>query len=120
MPPSLYAFDIDHTLEVSNGPVPVHALRELVDQGHIVGLCGNWALMVRATPDWHRLIAFVGPVGTTKAEFLAQLKQHVPAREYVMVGNDPNTGLGSSQDRSAAAAAGFRFILERDFAAGSR
>lgn len=120
MAPSLYAFDVDDTLEVSSGPVRVTALRELVELGHVVGLCGNWAVLVRAVPDWHRVISFVGPLGLSKAEFLAQLKLHVPAREYVMVGNDPETGRGSSLDRSAALAAGFRFILECDFAAGNR
>jgi hypothetical protein len=116
----LYAFDVDHTLEVSDGPVAVAALRELVAQGHIVGLCGNWAVLVRAIPDWHRVISFLGPLGVSKAEFLVQLKRHVPADDYVMVGNDPDTGLGCSPDRSAATEAGWRFVLERDFAAGSR
>jgi len=120
MAASLYAFDVDDTLEVSDGPVPVAALRELVEQGHVVGLCGNWAVLVRAVPDWHRVISFLGPLGISKAEFLVQLKLHVPASDYVMVGNDPDAGRGSSPDRSAAVEAGFRFILERDFAAGSR
>lgn len=118
--PNLFAFDVDDTLEVSNGPVTVGALRELVAQGHIVGLCGNWAVFVRAVADWQRLISFLGPLGISKAEFLVQLRLHVAAADYVMVGNDPLTGHGCSLDRSAADEAGWRFIIERDFATGKR
>jgi hypothetical protein len=120
MAPAVYAFDVDDTLDVSDGPVSIASLRELVAQGHIVGLCGNWAVMVRAVSDWHRLISFLGPLSLSKTEFLVQLKLHVPASDHVMVGNDPTTGVGSSPDRSAAAEAGWRFVLERDFAAGAR
>ena len=118
--PRVYAFDVDDTLEVSNGPVTVAALRDLVERGQIVGLCGNWAVLVRAIGDWQRFVSFLGPLGLTKAEFLTQLKLYIPAADYVMVGNDPSTGNGSSPDRSAADAAGWRFVLERDFAAGLR
>jgi hypothetical protein len=46
----VYAFDVDETLEVSNGPVKLLDLAKLREQGHIVGLCGNWAAFpVRAT-----------------------------------------------------------------------
>jgi hypothetical protein len=117
---TVFAFDVDHTLEVSEGPVTVATLRELVELNQVVGLCGNWAVFVRAVPDWQRVISFLGPLGVTKAEFLMQLRLHVPASDYVMVGNDPETGHGSSLDRSAAAEAGWRFVLEREFAAGSR
>ena len=120
MTPACFAFDVDHTLEVSGGPVTVASLRELVERGEIVGLCGNWAVFVGAVPDWHRLISFLGPLGISKAEFLIQLRTHVPAREYVMVGNDPATGLGASPDREAAEVAAWRFVLERDFALGRR
>jgi hypothetical protein len=116
----VFAFDVDDTLEVSNGPVTVSALRELVGQGHVVGLCGNWAVFVQAVADWHRIISFLGPLGISKAEFLVQLRLHVPASDYIMVGNDPATGRGSSLDRSAAEEAAWRFILERDFATGAR
>ena len=116
----LYAFDVDETLEVSNGPVPLDALVALREQGHIVGLCGNWAVFVQAVPEWHRVVSFVGPLQLTKAAFLVQLRLHVPADEYVMVGNDPATGWGNSLDREAAEKAGWKFILEADFAAGAR
>ncbi|HKY39643.1 MAG TPA: hypothetical protein VJN18_27080 [Polyangiaceae bacterium] len=120
MLPRVYAFDVDDTLEVSNGPVAVAALRALADEGDVVGLCGNWAVLVRAVPDWHRFVSFLGPFHVTKPAFLIQLRLHVPASDFVMVGNDPSTGHGSSADRSAAEQAAWRFLLERDFAAGSR
>jgi hypothetical protein len=118
--PCVFAFDVDHTLEVSDGPVSVDALRALVKQGHVVGLCGNWGVFVRAVPEWQRVISFLGPLGITKAEFLVQLRRYVPARDYIMVGNDPLTGRGASADRDAALEAGWRFIVELDFAAGAR
>jgi hypothetical protein len=120
MPPHLYAFDVDHTLEVSDGPVPIAALRALREEGHIVGLCGNWAVFVRAVPEWHRMVSFVGPFQLSKADFLVQLRLYMRASEYVMVGNDPGTGWGNSADREAAEEAGWRFICEADFAAGAR
>jgi len=118
--PCLYAFDVDETLEVSNGPVAVEALRSLGAEGHIVGLCGNWAVFVRKVPEWHRVVSFLGPFALSKADFLAQLRLYVRAGDYVMVGNDPATGWGNSADRAAAERAGWRFIRETDFAAGAR
>jgi hypothetical protein len=120
MPSRLYAFDVDHTLEVSDGPVPIAALGALREEGHIVGLCGNWAVFVRAVPEWHRMVSFVGPFQLSKADFLVQLRLYMRASEYVMVGNDPATGWGNSADREAAEEAGWRFIREADFAAGAR
>jgi hypothetical protein len=120
MLPRLYAFDVDHTLDISDGPVAVAALRALREEGHIVGLCGNWAVFVQAIPEWHHIVSFVGPFQLAKADFLTQLRLYVRAAEYVMVGNDPSTGWGNSADREAAQAAGWRFIQEAHFAAGAR
>jgi uncharacterized SAM-dependent methyltransferase len=120
MLPRLYAFDVDETLEVSSGPVPVTALSALRDEGHIVGLCGNWGVFVQAVPEWHRIVSFVGPLQLSKADFLTQLRLHIRAGDYVMVGNDPRTGWGTSADREAAERAGWRFIREAEFAAGAR
>jgi hypothetical protein len=76
--------------------------------------------LVKAVPDWHRVVSFLGPFHVAKADFLIQLRLHIPARDYVMVGNDPSTGRGSSADRAAAEQAGWRFILEVEFATGAR
>jgi hypothetical protein len=121
MLPRLYAFDVDDTLEISDGPVPLAALRQLREEGHIVGLCGNWALFVRKVPAWHRLVSFLGPIQfSSKADFLGQLRMYITASDYILVGNDPVTGWGSSADREAAELAGWRFLREAEFAAGAR
>jgi len=112
----LYAFDVDHTLTVSGGPIGLDAVRQLREEGHITGLCGNWAMVV-GHKGWHTLFSFIGPLSMTKPEFLKHLSQYIPAAEYVMVGNDAP---GLSQDGAAAREAGWRFIRENDFAAGGR
>ena len=43
----VYAFDVDETLELSAGPIPMRALSDLHLAGHAVGLCGNWALVAQ-------------------------------------------------------------------------
>ena len=55
----LYAFDVDETLEVSNGPMKLLDLVKLRQQGHIVGLCGNWTMVTLHCPDWHQICSFV-------------------------------------------------------------
>lgn len=101
----LIAFDVDDTLGVSGGPIPLDFLLELRSKGHIVGLCGNWALFVRQTPDWPYIVSFLGPMEMTKTAFLLQLRTYIQADAYVMVGNDT--------DKPHAEAAGFRFVYER-------
>ncbi len=108
----VYAFDVDETLEVSKGPVKLFDL-------HIVGLCGNWAMVTLHCPDWHRICSFVGPCGIEKDDFLRQLRQYIPGDDYVMVGNILGMS-GASDDRGAADRAGWRFIQESEFAKGVR
>ena len=43
----IYAFDVDDTLEVSGGPISIASVSSLKPQGHIVGLNGNWAVVVQ-------------------------------------------------------------------------
>jgi hypothetical protein len=114
-----YAIDVDETLEISGGPVTITSLVELVKAGHIVGICGNWGLFVQRVQGWHWISSFLN-VLTPKAEFLAHLKLYVPAEEYVMVGNATRLGAQSYDDETAAQQAGWRFILEKNFAAGER
>ena len=104
---NVYAFDVDHTLEVSDGPVTLESLADLRRAGNIVGLCGNWALVTRGVPDWHLNISFIGPLNLTKAAFLDQIASNVPADEYIVVGNDPDH-FGASPDKYTAASAGWR------------
>jgi hypothetical protein len=113
----LYAFDVDDTLEISNGPVRLADMQALRASGHIVGLCGNWGLFTRSVRDWHKQVSFIGPMRLTKTDYLIELRTHVFAESYVMVGNDPRI-FGASDDATAAREAGFRFIREFEFAEG--
>jgi hypothetical protein len=116
---NLYAFDVDDTLEISNGPVRLADLRALRDSGHIVGLCGNWGLVTSNVPDWHKRVSFIGPMSGSKTDFLIELRTYVRAESYIMVGNDPRI-FGASDDATASREAGFRFIREVEFAKGAR
>lgn len=132
--PKCYAFDVDETLEISNGPVPLAALAEVRNQGHIVGICGNWGLFVQRVPNWHACVSFVNcsavfevdkQIIGDKGWWLHQFKRYTPADEYIMVGNvfGRVNSLGftcGSRDSEAAAFAGWRFIVEDDFAKGVR
>ena len=115
----IYAFDVDDTLEVSGGPVSLESVRSLKSEGHIVGLNGNWAVVVRSAPQWHRIFSFIGPMEMSKETFLNQLKTYIRADDYAMVGNIKGLS-GASDDQGAAHLAGWRFIKESDFAAGAR
>jgi len=114
----VYAFDVDETLEVSGGPVTMASLMALRVEGHIVGLCGNWAVACARSPGWQHLVSFMN-VGVDKETFLITLRRFIPAEEHIMVGNVPGVS-GVSDDIGAARVAGWRFIRESDFAAGVR
>ncbi len=115
----IYAFDVDDTLEVSNGPVSIASVGAIRARGHIVGLNGNWAMVVQAVPLWHQVFSFIGPMEMSKETFLNQLKTYIPADDYIMVGNIKGVS-GLSDDQGAAQLAGWRFIKESDFATGAR
>ena len=116
---NIYAFDVDETLNVSAGPVSLASIDEVKRRGDIVGLNGNWAVVVQTVPLWHRLFSFIGPMEMSKEIFLKQLKTYIRADDYVMVGNIKGIS-GASDDEGAAGSAGWRFIKESDFAAGVR
>src|SRR5207253_2455345 len=120
----VYAFDVDETLEISNGPVKLDSMRELRSQGHIIGICGNYHCFCNRVSDWPSFCNFLGQGYLPKEHFLHMLKNNrsVPADDYVMVGNvfGRKNSLGfvcGSHCSEAAAAAGWRFIVEGDFAA---
>ena len=115
----IYAFDVDETLEVSGGPVSVKSIADLKPSGDVVGLNGNWAVVVQNVPLWHRIFSFIGPMEMAKDVFLRQLKTYIRADDYIMVGNILGVS-GGSDDQGAASLAGWRFIKESDFAAGAR
>jgi hypothetical protein len=115
----IYAFDVDDTLEVAGGPVSVKNIADLKPAGDVLGLNGNWAVVVQKVPLWHRIFSFIGPMEMSKDVFLRQLKTYIQADDYIMVGNIPGVS-GASDDQGAAILAGWRFIKESDFAAGAR
>ena len=115
----IYAFDVDDTLEVASGPISIASVESLKPQGHIVGLNGNWAVVVQSVQVWHRIFSFIGPMEMSKDVFLNQLKTYILADDYIMVGNIKGVS-GASDDEGAASLAGWRFIKESDFAAGAR
>lgn len=117
--PTVYAFDVDETLEVSGGPIKLQDLMDLRVQGHIVGLCGNWAALTMQVPGWQYLVSFLGEGAPNKEAALINLKRYIPADDYVMVGNILGVS-GASDDKGAAERAGWRFIKEADYAAGAR
>jgi len=75
----VYAFDVDETLDISGGPIPLSRVAELRDAGHIVGICGNFAVVTLQVPTWASLFSFIGPMAMTKADFLRQISTYVPA-----------------------------------------
>lgn len=121
----VYAFDFDETFETSNGPVTLEMLRNLRNEGHIVGICGNWAGFVHTVSGWQNVVSFINCGGTPKEVHLNELKRWIPADDFVMVGNvfgEKNSlgFVGGSHDSEVAANCGWRFIKEDDFANGAR
>ena len=128
----VYAFDVDETLEPARGPVTLQSIRDLREQGHIVGICGNLAGFCRID-DWHKLVSFLlhfdtyplfgGPMGSClpKEAWLRVFREvtFTGAEDYVMVGNIQGVS-GGSDDQGAAQRASWRFIKESDFAEGQR
>lgn len=115
----VYSFDVDETLEVSGGPVTIQSMMELRDQGHIVGLCGNWATFCHRVVGWQNVISFMNAGTPNKETHLIQLRTYIPADEFIMVGNILGVS-GGSDDQGAADRSGWRFIKESDFANGVR
>lgn len=115
----VYALDVDETLEVSGGPVTLQMMMDLRNQGHIVGLCGNWAAFCHRVTGWQHLISFMNAGTPNKETHLMDLKRYIPADDFVLVGNILGVS-GSSDDQGAAQRSGWRFISEREFADGVR
>jgi hypothetical protein len=114
---NLYLFDVDHTLEFAGGPITVVQLMRLREAGHVIGLCGNWGAFTQRYRGWWSLISLMS-VAVDKVTFMQQVKTYCPGFDrYVMVGNDGD-GVTVSADRAAAEAAGWEFVLERDFKEG--
>lgn len=125
--PKVYAFDVDDTLQVAGGPIPLEALEQLRKEGHIVGLCGNVHAFTSRVDKWWDLISFTlifdgSPLGWPSKHrqlTLFRLLTHKKADAYVLVGNIKDVS-GASDDKTAADLSGWTFIKESDFVAGVR
>jgi len=129
---NVYAFDVDDTLEISNGTISLASLMQLRRDGHIVGICGNlnafcrvegWQHLVSFTLNFDTYPIFGGPMGScfSKDVWLRLFRETTfpNADDYVMVGNIIGV-TGASDDQGAAQRAGWRFISEQSFANGER
>lgn len=128
--PAIYCFDVDDTLAFSGairpGAVSMNDVMKLRNQGCITGICGNYDAIIPKFKDWFNYFSFYGPAwpGITKLNRtdnkhnqLLNIKEHIQAERYVMVGNrrgDPNAH-GGSQDDIQARLAGWEFIEESKF-----
>lgn len=111
--PIIVAFDVDHTLEVSNGPVSIGLLRLLAGtRWFVVGICGNWAKLVQEDPFWKYYCSFLGQMGMRKADFLRGVSNYMPHERKIFVGNDGSNN--TSEDSAAAIEAGWEFVKEED------
>lgn len=136
MYPAVYAFDVDDTLAIPNGPFPgpitLDMLVQLRLQSNPVGLCGNFLNAFKYAPDIWKIISFYGPeelLGTSlvahhqyKHFQLLRVAKIMKANRYVMVGNrqgDPKVRPGS-QDNVQAKLAKWEFIDETSFSKGVR
>lgn len=133
--PSVYALDIDNTLNIPGSPYPGPVdLRDVVDlknRGNIVGIAGNYYVAFKFWRDVFKVINFWGPMSShNKASFLGAVKMDIARTQpqynrYLVVGNkrdDAMKGLvlPSSQDDGWARLAGWSFLSETEFAQGRR
>ena len=126
----LYLFDYDGTLNLPShvmpGPIDIQDVVYLRNQGHAVGMMGDWQALIKNYPDWWKVFCSIGPIekmgpiAAAKAEDLTVMRKFFPRDwEIIMVGNRPGVH-PVSNDSGAAAVAGVRFISETDFANGKR
>jgi len=96
------AFDVDGTLEISGGPIPLSKLWELKKAGVVVGVVGNWELAIKHI----RGLDFYQAGIPNKAEILRAIGEGKVLRIYV----------GDTEDDAGQAlAAGWIFLYPRDF-----
>jgi hypothetical protein len=131
----VYGFDVDNTLNIGPypGPVTLDMVWDTFNQGNIVGVCGHYALVMKAVPQWWKLITFFGGHPgfiPYKPAFMQSIKQAILLGDsnidaFIMVGNtrqDAQNGLvlPTANDDGAARLAGWGFLKEDQFAAGYR
>jgi hypothetical protein len=110
-------FDVDETLEISGGPIKIQQLFNLRNEGHIIGICGNFHPYTNLIPQWHLFTSLIKISNERKHQYLIAVKEHIPADRYVMVGNIHPSNAPYS-DKDEAELAGWEFISELDFKDG--
>lgn len=96
---NVYAFDVDGTLETSDGPIWIRQLRMLQGQGHYVYI---------VSPSMKRPKGFPVVLVGTRAENLAAVKSMHPDEDRFVYLSDNN-------DQAEAEAAGFEYVDRNDF-----
>ncbi len=128
---TVYLFDVDHTLECSNGPVKIQSMADLCNEGHITGICGNFTCFAKRVKYWYKICSLFNTffmyerdgVRMDKTDFMLFVRSAVDADDYVLIGNslrDKDKIPDISDDEGSAERAGWRFIKEDAFARGAR
>lgn len=101
---TIICFDVDGTLEISGGPVPLYRLRELRDQGAFIYIVGNYGKLAQFTTEFPN-----GNIGRNKGESLRMLaERHPHALRRIYVAD-------TEADKISAASSGYLFIYARNF-----
>ena len=99
---TVYVFDVDGTLEISEGPVKLEVLRKLKGYVFIIGNYGKLAETTTEFPNGN-------PEGLLKVEALKRLgSKFAPQEKKIYVGDLPS-------DKEAAEKAGWNFCYAKDF-----
>jgi len=98
----IVAFDVDNTLTVGKGRIPVEHLLELKRVGFIVGVVGNWELAIKKVKG----LDFYQAGIPSKAEILSAIGAGKVFRLYVG---------DLESDRREAERAGWNFISASDY-----
>ncbi len=99
----IVSFDVDNTLDISDGPIPSERVRQLKEAGFIVGFNGNYELARRFLGDGFDFYE------CGKAETLLRLNRLYPdAVLRIHVGDSPI-------DQEAARLAGWIYVRPEDF-----
>lgn len=93
----IIAFDVDGTLEISNGRIPIKHLFDLKEAGFIVGVVGNWKLAIEHIKG----LDFYQAGIPNKAEILRALGKGKAFKLYVG---------DTEEDRRQSRIAGWNFI----------
>jgi len=96
------AFDVDGTLEISGGRIPVRHLLDLKRAGFVVGVVGNWELAIRRVKG----LDFYQAGIPSKADILDAIGTGKVFRLYVG---------DLESDRCEAERAGWNFIFASDY-----